>query len=200
MYRNLRVRIALAVASLSFASARAAVAQEPFTKGDVGFMQGMIHHHAQALLMASMAPSHGASARVQLLAKKIMLSQRDEIGFMRVWLQFRKQEVPDTAPHSQVMTMPGMDMTSSNMPGMLTPAQVQSLDAARGTKFDSLFLAGMIGHHRGAIRMVNDLRDSPPSGQESEIFRFITDVESDQRAEIDVMQQMFFNLTGSYAP
>jgi uncharacterized protein (DUF305 family) len=174
-------------------------AQEPFTKGDAAFMQGMIHHHAQALMMAAMAPTHGASDRLVLLAKKISLSQRDEIGFMRVWLQFRKQEVPDTAPHSQVMTMPGMDMSSSNMPGMLTEAQMKALDAAHGVMFDSLFLTGMIGHHRGAIKMVADLIASPPSGQESEIFRFITDGEADQRAEIDVMQQMLYNLPRSSA-
>jgi uncharacterized protein (DUF305 family) len=175
-------------------------AQERFTKGDAEFMQGMIHHHAQALMMAAMTASHGASQRVQLLAKKITLSQRDEIGFMRTWLQFRKQEVPDTAPHSMVMSMPGMDMSSSNMPGMLTEAQMKALDAARGVTFDSLFLTGMIQHHRGAIKMVADLINAPPSGQESEIFRFITDVDADQRAEIDVMQQMLYNLSRSSAP
>ena len=174
-----------------------ASAQEPFTSGDAAFMQGMIHHHSQALVMAAMATTHGASARVQLLCKKIALSQRDEIGFMRVWLQYRKQEVPDTAPHSMVMDMPGMDM---NMPGMLTEAQMKALDGARGVKFDSLFLVGMIQHHRGALKMVDDLVHHPPSGQESEIFRFVSDVDADQRAEIDVMQQMLYNLPRSSAP
>ena len=150
-------------------------------------------------MMAAMASTHGASDKVQLLAKKITLSQRDEIGFMREWLQYRKQEVPDTAPHSQVMDMPGMDMTSSNMPGMLSAAQMKALDAAHGVDFDRLFLTGMIQHHRGAIRMVADLINSPPSGQESELFRVITDVDTDQRAEIDVMQQMLYNLPGSTA-
>jgi uncharacterized protein (DUF305 family) len=147
--------------------------------------------------MAAMATTHGASTRVQLLCKKIALSQRDEIGFMRVWLQFRKQEVPDTAPHSMVMDMPGMAM---NMPGMLTAAQMKALDGARGVTFDSLFLVGMIQHHRSALKMVADLLDAPPSGQESEIFRFISDVATDQRAEIDVMQQMIYNLSRSSAP
>jgi uncharacterized protein (DUF305 family) len=189
----------LAALLVSVGAARV-VAQEPFTKGDAAFMQGMIHHHAQALVMAGMASTHGASDRIVLLARKITLSQRDEIGFMRVWLQFRKQEVPDTAPHSQVMSMEGMDMSSSNMPGMLTEAQMKALDAARGVKFDSLFLTGMIGHHKGALKMVADLVNDPPSGQESEIFRFTTDVVTDQSAEIDVMQQMLYNLPRSTAP
>ena len=177
-----------------------AAAQERYTTGDVEFMQGMIHHHAQALLMAAMAASHGASQRVQLLSKKISLSQRDEIGMMRVWLQYRKQEVPDTAPHSMTMPgMPGMDMDKM-MPGMLNVEQMKKLDQARGVEFDRLFLNGMIGHHRGAIKMVADLINMPPSGQESEIFRFLTDVDADQRAEIDVMQQMLYNLPRSTAP
>ena len=77
--------------------------------------------------------------------------------------------------------------------------QMKKLDQAHGVEFDRLFLNGMIGHHRGAIKMVADLINMPPSGQESEIFRFITDVDADQRAEIDVMQQMLYNLPGSTA-
>ena len=199
MKRTIRTPVLRLFAILATVAPALAVAQEPFTKGDAAFMQGMIHHHAQALMMAAMATSHGASDRVALLSKKISLAQRDEIGFMRVWLQFRKQEVPDTAPHSMVMSMPGMDMSSSNMPGMLTEAQMKALDAANGVQFDRLFLTGMIQHHRGAIKMVGDLVNHPPSGQESEIFRFITDVDADQRAEIDVMQQMLYNLPGSTA-
>ncbi len=197
--RTLMTPVLRLLSVLALGAPVVAVAQEPFTKGDATFMQEMIHHHAQALVMAAMAPTHGASEQVQLLAKKITLSQRDEIGFMRVWLQFRKQEVPDTAPHSMVNPMPGMDMSSSNMPGMLTEAQMKALDASHGVEFDRLFLTGMMQHHHGAIKMVADLVDSPPSGQESEIFRFITDVDADQRAEIDVMQQMLYNLPGSTA-
>jgi uncharacterized protein (DUF305 family) len=162
-----------------------------YTAADVQFMQGMIHHHAQALVMAAMAPTHGASARVRLLCEKITLSQRDEINMMRQWLQFRKQAVPDSADHMMMTMM---------MPGMLSAEQLRELDAARDTAFDRLFLTDMIQHHTGALRMVADLIAAPPSGQESEIFRFITDVDADQRAEIGVMQQMLYNLQGSTAP
>lgn len=174
----------------------AAQAPVDYTPGDVHFMQGMIQHHAQALVMAAMAPTHGASQRVRLLCEKITLSQRDEINMMRQWLQFRKQSVPDTASQ-MAMSMP---MTMPLMPGMLTPAQLRTLDQSRDTAFDRLFLTDMIHHHQGALKMVADLIAHPPSGQESEIFRFITDVDSDQRAEIGVMQQMLYNLQGSAAP
>ena len=199
-----RILVAVMVCAAvgSGAAPRAAVAQgaEAYTRGDVEFMQGMIHHHAQALLMAAMSASHGGSAKVQLLSKKITLSQRDEIGMMRVWLQYRKQEVPDTAPHSMTMPgMPDMDM-DTRMPGMLNVQQMKQLDGVRGVAFDRLFLTGMIGHHKGALKMVADLIAAPPSGQESEIFRFISDVDSDQRAEIGAMQQLLYNLPGSTTP
>jgi uncharacterized protein (DUF305 family) len=188
--------IAAAVAAVGARSPVAAQAAVDYTPGDVRFMQGMIQHHAQALVMAAMAPTHGASQRVRLLCEKITLSQRDEINMMRQWLQFRKQSMPDTASQ-MAMTMP---MTLPMMPGMLTPAQLRTLDQSRDTAFDRLFLTDMIHHHQGALTMVADLIATPPSGQESEIFRFITDVDSDQRAEIGVMQQMLYNLEGSAAP
>ena len=189
LVRQLAAAAGLIVAPTLAARASAQGAPD-YTAADVQFMQGMIHHHAQALVMAGMAPTHGASARVRLLCEKITLSQRDEINMMRQWLQYRKQQVPDTANHM---------MMSMMMPGMLSDAQMRQLDQARDTAFDRLFLAGMIQHHTGALRMVADLVAAPPSGQESEIFRFITDVDADQRAEIGVMQQMLYNLNGSGA-
>jgi uncharacterized protein (DUF305 family) len=183
---------ACALRSGPFVPAVAAQGVPAYTSADVQFMQGMIHHHAQALIMAAMAPTHGGSSRVRLLCEKITLSQRDEINMMRQWLQFRKQAVPDSADH--------MMMASMMMPGMLNAEQLRQLDAARDTTFDRLFLTDMIQHHTGALKMVADLIAAPPSGQESEIFRFITDVDADQRAEIAVMQQMLYNLQGSTAP
>jgi uncharacterized protein (DUF305 family) len=157
-----------------------------FTGADVRFMQGMIPHHAQAIEMARMAGTHGAGQRVLQLALKIDISQRDEIKFMQRWLAERKQAVPDSA-HLHMMVMPGM----------LTPAQLAELERARGTAFDKLFLAFMIQHHEGALAMVKDLLASPRAAEDSDIFRFVTDVEADQSAEIDVMSAMLEAISGS---
>src|SRR5438094_10567321 len=74
-----------------------------YTAADVGFMQGMIHHHAQAITMAAMSPTHGASAPVKMLSKKIDISQRDEISMMKTWLDDRHQAVPDpNEPHARM--------------------------------------------------------------------------------------------------
>ena len=76
------------------------------------------------------------------------------------------------------------------MPGMLTPEQMAQLAAAKGPEFDRLFLEGMIRHHRGAITMVEELFATPRAGQDSEIYAFASDVDADQRMEIDRMGAM----------
>ena len=156
-----------------------ATAGQGFTVADVRFMQDMIGHHAQAILMAAMAPTHGASNNVLRLAQKIDISQRDEIVMMKEWLRDRKQAVPDDA-HAHMMMMPGM----------LTPEQMAQLDASRSSDFDRHFLTFMIQHHQGALQMVEKLFKSPGAAQESDIFRFATDVDADQRDEIFVMNKM----------
>jgi uncharacterized protein (DUF305 family) len=149
-------------------------------------MQDMIGHHAQAITMAAMAPTHGAGSQLLKLAKKIDISQRDEIVMMKEWLKDRKQAVPDEA-HLHMM----------RMPGMLTEAQLKQLDAARGREFDRLFLTFMIQHHEGALQMVETLFKSPGAGQDSDIFRFATDVDADQRDEIFVMRGMLDTIRGN---
>lgn len=158
----------------------------PYTDADVAFMTGMIHHHAQAVLMASWAPSHGASPTLQTLAERIDVSQKDEIALMSRWLRERGLPVPSADPaHS---------MHGPLMPGMLTPDQLAELDRARGAEFERLFLTFMIRHHQGAITMAEDLFAAPGSAQEDVIFRFASDVYADQMAEIDRMTQMLDNL------
>ena len=207
--RYRRVRFALAaLAAPAFVfttiAAPAASAQsqlslriEPrYTAADVQFMQGMIGHHAQAVVMATMAPTHGAGSQVALFCRKILSSQADEIELMQNWLRERGEKVPDPKdPHAGMdMRMPGHAML---MPGMLTDEQMKQLDQARDKEFDRLFLTFMIQHHEGAITMVAKLFDSPGAGQTPEIFGFATGVDADQRAEIGRMQSMLATITGS---
>jgi uncharacterized protein (DUF305 family) len=201
--RAQRVRTTIVVAALSLAApAGSAQAQAPVPSGprhtaaDVQFMQGMIGHHAQAVVMAAMAPTHGASAQVALFCRKILRSQADEIELMQGWLRDRGERVPDPKdPHAGMdMSMPGHTML---MPGMLTSEQLAELDQARGVAFDRLFLSDMIQHHEGALTMVATLFDSPGAGQTPEIFGFATGVDADQRAEIARMRAMLATITGS---
>ena len=162
----------------------------PYTAADVRFMQGMIGHHSQAVVMAGWAPTHAASESVKILAGRIDVAQRDEIAFMQRWLGERKLAVPDAAAQMQhAVSMPGMAM-GELMPGMLTPEQMSELDHARGAEFDRLFLTYMIQHHQGALSMVDQLFGTQGAGQELYIFRFASDVSADQFTEIDRMRTM----------
>ena len=166
-----------------------------FTPADVHFMSGMIPHHAQAVLIAGWAPTHGASTSVRLLCERIVVAQRDEIAMMQTWLRDRRQPVPDANAKSLHMSMGGMDHDML-MPGMLTDEQLAQLDKARGAEFDRLFLAGMIRHHEGAITMVNELFASVGAAQDEVVFRFASDVYADQTTEIERMQKMLAAIPG----
>lgn len=187
----------LLVTALAFVAPSAeAQGAARYTAADVQFMQGMIGHHAQALVMANMAPTHGASPQVALFCRKVLRSQADEIEMMQSWLRDRGERVPDANdPHAGMdMSMPGHMML---MPGMLSAEQLAALDSARGAAWDRLFLIDMIQHHEGAITMVATLFDSPGAGQTPEIFGYATGVDADQRAEIERMKGMLATITGS---
>jgi uncharacterized protein (DUF305 family) len=160
----------------------------PYTTADVEFMQGMIGHHAQAVTMSSFAEPNGASSEVRVLAGRIAVAQTDEMDFMEDWLRTRKQTVParDGAHHHHAGTeMPG---ASGQMPGMLSPAQMDTLARARGLAFDWYFLTYMIQHHRGAITMVDALMQARSAANDDNVFKFVSDVVADQSTEIARME------------
>jgi uncharacterized protein (DUF305 family) len=175
--------------------ARADGGRPPYTPADAKFMQGMIGHHAQAIVMAGWAQSHGARSDVRILAERIVVAQTDEIAMMQRWLRNRQELVPDADAHYEHagMDMPGMKMPEM-MPGMLTAEQFAQLNAARGREFDRLFLTFMIQHHQGAVTMVRQLLAVPGAGQDDDVFRFIADVNVDQTTEIDRMRDMLSTL------
>lgn len=179
----------------AIARARADSARLPYTAADIRFMSTMIGHHAQALEMAAMAQSHGASDAIRILAGRITNGQRDEIALMQQWLRDRRQPVPDPAHAAH-----GAHAGHATMPGMLTPQQLAQLDAARGADFDVLFLRYMIQHHRGAVEMVKELFATYGAGQDETVFRFATDVNVDQATEIDRMERMLAELLFGEAP
>jgi uncharacterized protein (DUF305 family) len=172
----------------------------PHTEADIRFMSDMIGHHRQALVMAEWAPSHGASPAVRTLAERIASGQHDEIALMQQWLRDRQQPA-SPAPGSS------MDTTTHSggrghqhgehgmlMPGMLTRAQLDELNRARGREFDRLFLQYMIQHHRGALSMVDRLFATPGAAREEATFKLANDVSADQSSEIARMERMLAGL------
>ena len=154
-----------------------------YTKADVEFMQGMIAHHSQAIVMSRMAKSHGANPQVLKLSNKIDQSQVPEIRIMQLWLTRYNQFAPDTSSWHNM-----------TMPGMLTTAQLHELDGAKGVDFDRAYLQLMIQHHAAALKMVDDLFNTPLAGQEVDVNVFANDVVTAQTTEIGIMQKLFTQL------
>lgn len=146
------------------------------TEADVHFMHMMIPHHAQALEMTALVASRAGSEGVRQMALRMEISQRDEIAWIERWLRARGEPLPE-AHHAGMMLMPGM----------LTPEEMDLLRAARGEEFDRLFLESMIRHHLGAVSMVEQLFATSGAGQDSDVFQFANDVQTDQTIEIERM-------------
>jgi uncharacterized protein (DUF305 family) len=182
------------------ATARAESGRQPYTAADVRFMSTMIGHHAQAVAMARLAPTHGASHSIRTLAERIINAQQDEIAIMQRWLRDRGQPVPEPRPDGMMVmsgtttTMPGQHAHAHAMPGMLTPEQMKQLDQARGKEFDRLFLQFMIQHHSGAVSMVKELIGSVGAAHDDIVFKLASDINVDQTTEIDRMQKMLVAL------
>jgi len=155
--------------------ARMDSARMRFTPADVRFMSGMIGHHNQALEMAKWARTNGAAPVIETLAARVINAQRDEIATMQQWLRERELPLPEGHIH---------------MPGMLSPAQMQELAAARGRAFDRLFLRFMIQHHRGAVVMVHELFGADGAAQDEVVFKLASDIQVDQITEIARMELM----------
>jgi uncharacterized protein (DUF305 family) len=171
-----------------------------FSKADVKFMIGMIAHHAQALVMSRLAPKNGASPEIQRLAARIINAQKDEIASMQQWLRDRDQPVPQIEIEglNLMIELNGKPYTMyKKMRGVLSQQQIEELAAAKGADFDRLFLKYMIEHHSGAVYMVENLFNTDGAAQDDTAFRLASDIQVDQRTEIDRMQQMLDQLTES---
>jgi uncharacterized protein (DUF305 family) len=169
--------------------------QYPITDADVHFISGMIGHHAQAIIMAGWAPTHGANASIRTLCERIINAQTDEIALMQRWLRDRHQPAVEAKAGPMKMMMNGVEHDML-MPGMLSEDQMKQLDAARGGEFDRLFLRFMIQHHRGAVAMVTELFASPGAGQDEGVFKMANDIQADQTTEINRMTKMLLTMPG----
>jgi uncharacterized protein (DUF305 family) len=163
--------------------------------GDVRFVVGMIHHHGQALTMVALVPDRAANSSIRTLAERIRVSQTDEIRLMQQWLRDNGEDAPDPSPTGMRMVHDGV-AHDVLMAGMLTPAQLAELEAARGVEFDRLFLRFMIQHHEGALQMVEELFAASGAANDDFIYKMASDTFADQGIEIDRMQRMLEAMSG----
>ena len=163
------------------------IADTSYIKADVKFLQGMIIHHQQAILMSSMADKRTNNETIVDLAKRIDVSQEDEINFMESWLYDRGENKKDIPHHNMHMDM--------GMAGMATPKQLEDLKNTKATDFDRLFLQLMIAHHDGALKMVEELREFSGSAYDPILSEFVSDLVNDQGVEIERMNTIAVNLS-----
>jgi len=160
-----------------------------WTEADVAFVQGMIPHHQQALEMTALVAERAGDPAVTAMAERIEVTQVAEIDQLEGWLTERGESVSGMhAGHGDG----GHHM--SGMPGMLTPRQMDRLEQASGSRFDRLFLMGMIRHHEGAVLMVESLLTEGEGGQESEVFQLASNIGTDQQVEIAAMKRALAEL------
>lgn len=165
-----------------------AIANTSYSPADVRFMQDMIPHHHQAIVMAGLVADRTNNPDVLDVAGRIDASQADEIAFMQDWLRERGEPVPDPTAHHAMHT-------DHDMAGMASPEDMAALAAADGTGFDRLFLELMIAHHEGAVTMVEELLEAPGSAYDPVLFEFTSDVTNDQTAEIERMNGLLVGLS-----
>ena len=171
-----------------------------FTEADVKFMIGMIAHHAQALIMSRLAPENDASPQIRTLAARIINAQKDEIASMQQWLRDRNEPVPQIEIDGLhlMIEIDGEPYTKyKKMRGVLSQQQIDELAAAKDGNFDRLFLKYMIEHHSGAVFMVEKLFNTDGAAQDNRAFRLASDIQVDQRTEIDRMRLMLEKLKAS---
>ncbi|SDU71182.1 DUF305 domain-containing protein [Jiangella alkaliphila] len=166
--------------------------QPQYTDADVAFVQGMIQHHAQALVMTDLVVERAGSDDLPLMAERMDVSQRDEIALLEEWLETRGEDVPDASGEHHEHGEDGQVM-----PGMLTDDDLARLAAATGRDFDELFLLYMIRHHEGALVMVGELLTAGEGGQESALFQLAQHIDSDQGIEIARMKSLLAEIAAS---
>ena len=159
-----------------------------FSPDDVRFMQNMIPHHHQAVLMSALVKDRTNHKDIVDIAGRIDASQSDEIKFMKGWLEERGQKAPDPTAHD-AMTM------SHTMAGMASKDQMTALAAASAVDFDRMFLELMIAHHEGAITMVDNLLDQPGSAYDPVLLDFVNGITAEQTSEIRQMNAMLSELS-----
>jgi len=164
------------------------IADSSYTAADVRFMQDMIPHHHQALVMSRLAPERTNNPEILDLAGRIDGSQADEIAFMQEWLRERGEDVPDPTAHHAMHT-------HHDMAGMASPEQMAQLEGSQGTAFDRLFLELMIPHHDGAVKMVDELLEQPGAAFDPVLYEFTSDVTNDQTVEIERMNALLVGLS-----
>jgi uncharacterized protein (DUF305 family) len=153
---------------------------------DIAFAQLMIPHHQQAIQMADLAATNATSAEVKALAAQIKAAQDPEISRMSQWLGDWGAPMEMEGTTDGGMDHGDMDMGGMTVAGMMSAEDMDTLGAAAGADFDTMWLQMMIAHHQGAIAMAQQVADTTTNPAVQELADAII---AGQTTEITTMQQ-----------
>ena len=162
--------------SMSHGGSHSTMAGENLSADDAMFLQMMIPHHQQAVIISEYALTNSKNEQILKLAQQIKSDQSNEITQMKQWLT-----------NDGLGTDPGHSM--AGMAGMLSDSQLNTLKTVKGVGFDRLFLENMIEHHLGALQMVSMIENSKVAA----LRDFAVSITTAQQAEIDKMQEILGN-------
>ena len=177
------------MSGMSSSTTIAIPADANYNATDVGFAQGMIPHHAQAIEMADLALTNTTNPDVLVLANQIKAAQSPEIEKLSGWLGDWGQTVPSTASGSMDHDMSGTP--GMMMDGMMSQADMDRLETSTGTEFDRLWLELMIQHHEGAVKMS---KSEVSGGKNPDAIALAEAIISGQQAEITAMELLLTKL------
>lgn len=162
--------------SMDHGSSHSSTAGAILSADDAMFLQMMIPHHTQAVVIAEYAVTNSKNEQILKIAKQIKSDQAVEITQMKKWLT--DDGLGTAAGHSM-----------AGMRGMLSDSQLNTLKSSKGASFDKLFLNNMIEHHQGALAMVGMIENSKVAA----LRDFAAAISTAQQAEIDQMQKLLGN-------
>jgi uncharacterized protein (DUF305 family) len=179
---------------LTEAPAEELVLGSPFVEADVAFMRDMQVHHEQALAMTAMVEARTEREDLRLFTQRMDISQTGELEQLERLLAEHEQAVERTGEHGGAHSGHSGDGDHSDMPGMLTDAELAALEAASGDDFVRLFLQAMTKHHDGALAMVAEVLATEGALADQRLYEFAQHVDSDQRIELDRMARIWESL------
>lgn len=158
----------------SDSSASSGSAEVPF---DQAFIDAMVPHHEQAIVMAEDAKAAGLSEPALVeIADAVIATQQQEIDQMKEWREewFGSGTIDPAGADALGLSMDEMGMTDTPM------------DFGAEEDVDGAFASMMIDHHQGAIAMAELAGEKAERQEVTDLAKSIIVA---QQGEIDVLHQ-----------
>ena len=157
---------------------------------DAGFSRDMQTHHQQAVEMSLLVRDRTSDEEIRTVAYDILTSQQQQAGQMYGWLV--AWGLPQTSSRPPMAWVGGEHAAAhtdadGRMVGMVSPEQMDALEAADGVEAERLFLRLMIDHHEGGVAMADAAVDG---ARTDEVRTLAGAISRAQTTEIELLERM----------